>query len=242
MLMLSALAVNDVGHPNLDGPAGEQRPAATGERRRGVGAGDRADRGVRRRRAMGDRVARPQPALRGPRADGGGDLRRVGARDRVGPRHRQLLRAPRHDRPMSKVATGDRASPRCCVRRRRDRAGADPRLRRAALSRARRRGRRLALGLEGARRRRSLAARPGRLASSTGKRARPGRTLSATSTTLVRSTAARRSKRRSPHGCSVAPRACSMTPRPRWARPPLLSFVRPGFRRRTGEWPRSPRC
>ena len=33
-----------------------------------------------------------------------------------------------------------------------------------------------------------------------------------------------------------------MTPRPRWARPPLLSFVRPGFRRRTGEWPRSPRC
>ena len=71
--------------PDVGGLPGSNFAGATGERRRGVGAGDRADRGVRRRRAMGDRVARPQPALRGPRADGGGDLRRVGARDRSGP-------------------------------------------------------------------------------------------------------------------------------------------------------------
>ena len=49
--------------------------------------------------AIASHAHNPHYAARGP--DGGGDLRRVGARDRVGPGHRQLLRAPRHDRPMN---------------------------------------------------------------------------------------------------------------------------------------------
>jgi hypothetical protein len=47
---------------------------------------------------VGAALARAQPPLRRARTDGGGDLGGLGARDRSGPRARELLPTPRGDR------------------------------------------------------------------------------------------------------------------------------------------------
>ena len=85
--------------------AGKQRPAAARQWRGGVGAGDRVAGRVHRRRAVGGRLAHPQPPVRGPGADGGADLGGLGARRRLRAGARQLLPASRDDREMMRRRT-----------------------------------------------------------------------------------------------------------------------------------------
>src|SRR5581483_7061027 len=81
----------------------QQRAPATGQRRRGLGPGRGTAGSVRRRRAVGARLPRAQPALRRARPDGCGRLGRVGAGDRVWPGAGQLLPASRGDRQMTRA-------------------------------------------------------------------------------------------------------------------------------------------
>ena len=84
----------------------------------------------------------PQPPLRGARADGGADLRRLGADRRRRPRTRELLRAPRHDgQVMARRATKTtRRRGAAAPRRARPRRGATARRRSIRSSRCARVG------------------------------------------------------------------------------------------------------
>ena len=116
--MRGAVAAAVTAHPNLNGSAGEQRPAAARQRGRGVGAGHRAAGRVHRRRAVGRGVPHAQPPVRRARADGGADLRRRRAGRRRGTRARELLPASRDHGEVMRRSAGsrgrcDRSRSRC---------------------------------------------------------------------------------------------------------------------------------